>query len=154
MRQIVFFLFCVLATETFAQNTLTIHHKDGRDFNYGFSERPVITYTETDLVLTTTNIVVEYPLSALSKFTFTDVDLSVSNVDNEIISPKLVLKEYAVYITGAMPEQIVYLLGVDGKIIATYKTDINGTVTFNIESLHKGVYVIKTNLFTCKISKK
>lgn len=102
------FLFCVLATETFAQNTLTIHHKDGRDFNYGFSERPVITYTETDLVLTTTNIVVEYPLSALSKFTFTDVDLSVSNVDNEIISPKLVLKEYSVVLTVLLNLKTVY----------------------------------------------
>ena len=56
-----------MAVPLFGQNTLTIHQKDGKEFSYGFSEKPVITYTDNDLVLTTTNTVVEFPLSALSK---------------------------------------------------------------------------------------
>lgn len=47
MRKFVYSLTLLLVTSLLivsAQNTLTIHQKDGSKFGYGFSEKPVITY--------------------------------------------------------------------------------------------------------------
>ena len=151
---LVFLLLCVLMTHISAQNTLTIHQKDGRLFSYGFLEKPIITYTETDLVLTTANIVVEYPLSAISKFTFTETETSVSGVETDVVTPILELKDNTVYISGAKPQQTISLIGADGKIVSTFKTDANGSVTFSIVALPKGIYIVKSESLTCKISKR
>lgn len=157
MRRVVCFAFmflCVSITQLVAQNTLTIHQKDGSQFSYGFLEKPVITYTETDLVLSTANIVVEYPLSAISKFTFTETETSVSGVETDVIAPVLELKDNTVYISGAKPLQTVTLVGADGKIVSTFKTDANGSVAFSIAALPKGIYIVKSETLTCKISKR
>lgn len=147
-----FLLLSVLMTHISAQNTLTIHQKDGRLFSYGFLEKPVITYTETDLVLTTANIVVEYPLSAISKFTFTET--SVSDVETDVVTPILELKDNTVHISGEKPLQTVTLIGADGKIVSTFKTDTSSSVTFSIAALPKGIYIVKSESLTCKNSKR
>ena len=158
-----FLLLGVLMTHISAQNTLTIHQKDGSQFSYGFlflcltisQQRAVtITYTETDLVLSTANIVVEYPLSAISKFTFTETETSVSGVETDVIAPVLELKDNTVYISGAKPKQTISLIGTDGKIVSTFKTDANGYVTFSIVALPEGIYIVKSETLTCKISKR
>lgn len=156
MRKFVYSLTLLLVTSLLtmsAQNTLTIHQKDGSKFGYGFSEKPVITYTETDLILTTNSTVVEYPLSAIAKFTFTENETSVSDIRSEIKTPTLQLDNNTVQISGAEPLQAVSLIDTDGKIISAYKTDANGSVSFSITELPKGIYIIKTKSLTCKISK-
>ena len=142
------------AVPLFSQNTLTIHQKDGQQFNYGFSDKPVITYTESDLVLTTSKTVVEFPLSALSKFTFSDIEDAVIAVKDNSSKPSLSLDEYTVCISGAEPDQSVTLLSIDGKVLSIYKTGADGSITFSIAELPTGTYIINSESLTCKILKK
>lgn len=144
----------LLTIESPAQNTLTIHQKDGQQFSYGFSDKPVITYTESYLVLTTSKNVVEFPLSALSKFTFSDIENAVIAVKDNSSKPSLNLDEYTVSISDAEPDQPVSLLSIDGKILSTYKTGADGSVKFSIAELTTGTYIIKSESLTCKILKK
>lgn len=156
MRKFVYSLTLLLVTSLLtvsAQNTLTIHQKDGSKFGYGFSEKPVITYTETDLVLKTAKTVVEYPLSAILKFTFIDSETAVSEIQSETKSPILQLDNYTVYISGAEASQLVSLIDINGKVLSTYKTDANGSISFSITELPEGIYIVKTKSLTCKISK-
>lgn len=155
MRKILALVFLSLLTiEMSAQNTLVIHQKDGQQFSYGFGDKPVITYTESDLVLTTSKTVVEFPLSALSKFTFSDIEDAVIAVKDNSSKPSLSLDEYTVCISGAEPNQSVTLLSIDGKVLSTYKTDADGSVKFSIAELSAGTYIINSESLTCKILKK
>lgn len=155
MKRLFLTLFAVIVVAPlFSQNTLVIHQKDGKEFSYGFSEKPVITYTDNDLVLTTTNTVVEFPLSALSKFTFSDIEDAVIAVKDNSSKPSLSLDEYTVCISGAEPDQSVTLLSIDGKVLSTYKTGSDGSVTFSIAELPAGTYIINSESLTCKILKK
>ena len=144
----------LLAVPVFSQNTLTIHQKDGQQFNFGFDDKPVITYTETDLVLKTTNTEVQFPLASLAKFTFIDVEDAVISIKDDGKSAQLQLDNYVVSITGAKAGITVTVIGSDGKTIATYKTDSDGCVTFSIADLPQGIYIIKSEKLTCKILKK
>lgn len=56
----------------FAQSVLNVHQKDGVVVSYGFSEKPVVTYTDAGVHLSTAKVEVDYPFDNLEKFTFSD----------------------------------------------------------------------------------
>lgn len=143
----------LIAVPMFSQNILTIHQKDGQKFSFGFDDKPVITYTGTDLVLKTTKTEVQYPLASLSKFTFTDAENAVISIKDDNAA-RLELDDYMVSITGAKAGITVTLIGPDGKTVGTYKTDADGSVTFSIADLPAGIYIINSENLTCKILKK
>ena len=58
---------------------LTIFTKDGQSVQYSFNEKPVITFDSNELVLTTDEVIVTYPLHNFRKFTINDTD-SIVNV--------------------------------------------------------------------------
>jgi len=144
----------LVAIPLFAQNTLTIHQKDGQQFNFGFDDKPVITYTDTELVLKTTKTEVMYPLASLSKFTLTDVEDAVISIKQDGNKAQLELDSYTVSITGAKADVAVTVIGPDSKTVGTYKTDSDGSVTFSIADLPQGLYIINSENLTCKIQKK
>ena len=154
MKRLFILLFTVLlSVPSFSQNTLTIHHKDGQQFSFGFDDKPVITYTDTDMVLKTTKTEVQYPLSSLAKFTFTDLEDAVISIKDDKAA-QMELDNYVVSITGAKSGITVSVIGSDGKTLNSYKTDTDGSVTFSIAELPEGVYIIKSENLTCKILKK
>ena len=83
-----------LTAPVFGQNYLTIQQKDGQEFSFGFEDKPVITYTDNDLVLKTTKTELQYPLTSLSKFTFTDTATEVDAVRDDIKNPTFAIDDY------------------------------------------------------------
>lgn len=155
MKRLLSLLGIVLLTvPIFSQKTLTIHQKDGKQFSFGFDEKPVITYTDTDLLLKITKTEVQYPLASLLKFTFIDSETSVDPIEENKAEARLQLDNYVVSITGAKPQVPVSVIGSDGKTVNSYKTDSDGNVTFSIADLPQGLYVINLENLICKILKK
>lgn len=152
-RLLLCFTVALLMCPVFSQNTLTIHQKDGQQFSFGFADKPVITYTESDLVLKTAKTELQYPLAQLAKFTFTDIDDAVIFIKDDKAT-QLVLDNYAVNITGIKAEATITLIGSDGKTVGTYKADADGGVTFSIADFPVGIYIIKSENLTYKILKK
>lgn len=144
----------LLSLSALSQNTLTIHQKDGQQFSFGFDDKPVITYTDTYLVLKTTKTEVQYPLASLSKFAFTDVADAIIPIKQDGDAAQMELDGYTVCITGAKARINVLVMGPDGKTVGTYKTDSDGSVTFSIADLPQGLYIINSENLTCKILKK
>lgn len=157
MRKILVAFLLLVATapcSLFAQNTLTIIQKDGQQFHYGFSEKPVITYTDNDLVISTDKVVVNYPLTAIRKFVFTDgAETQVEGIEADN-KPLLSLEDYMVEITGGVADANVIVFASDGKNVFNGKFDSEGRISFSIAEFPDGVYVIKTENLTCKILKK
>ena len=137
-----------------AQNTITIHQKDGQKVSFGFAEKPVITYTDNDLVVTTTQTELQYPLTSVSKLTFSDEETAVVTISDEKQIPVLTLDNYVVDISGAKADASVKVYASDGKMMINVKTDAEGFVSFSIAELPEGIYIIKSEGITCKILKK
>ncbi len=151
-RLLLYFFAAFWILPVIGQNTLTIHQKDGTQFNFGLADKPVITYTDYDLVLKSTQIEVQYPLALIAKLTYNEVEDVVISI--EANSAQLVLDDYVVRISGAKPETSVSVIGADGKIVDTHEIDAEGNITFGIAELSEGVYIIKSENLTCKILKK
>ncbi|MBR2395989.1 MAG: hypothetical protein IKB00_05225 [Bacteroidaceae bacterium] len=143
-----------LAIPIFAQNTLTIHQKDGQQFSYGFEEKPVVTFTDNDLIIKSSKTEVQYEMAKVAKFTFDDVEDAVIGIKANDTKSSLSLDEYTVCISGAKADVEVRLIASDGKQIQTYKTNQDGSVSFSIAELPEGTYIISTESLTVKILKK
>lgn len=160
MRKFLFALVALLMTTSLAvrsQNVMVIHLKSGTIAELAFKYNPVVTFTDTDAVLTTTvngrEIVVSYPLEKLTKFTFVTKDITaVDEVEDRNV--QFLIEDYTVTITGAKPEIVVRLISMDGKQLGAYKTDKDGSVSFSIADLANGTYIIASEDITFKILKK
>ncbi len=126
----------VCSVSSFAQNTLNIHQKDGTIVTYGFSEKPVVTYTETGIHLSTTSVEVDYPMTALEKFTFSNGNQSgIGDVTTE----------------GTDGDVRIY--NTNGVLLKTIRQN-EGIATFSTSDLPKGIYIIKNGKITYKITKR
>lgn len=67
---------------TFAQSRLfTIHKKDGTTVNYLFRDKPVVTFSGDDLLLTTSEVVVTYPIMEIYKYTINEINTDFNSKD-------------------------------------------------------------------------
>ena len=161
MRKFLFALMALLLTTSVAvrsQNVMVVHLKTGKVAELAFKYKPVITFTDTDAVLTTVvngrEIVVSYPLENLTKFTFVTKDITAVQEVEEERNVQFLIEDYTVTLTGAKPEIVVRLISSDGKQLGSYKTDKDGSVSFSIADLANGTYIIASEDITFKILKK
>jgi hypothetical protein len=146
-----------------SQNAMVVHLKTGRVVELAFKYQPVITFTDTEAVLTTNIdgriVVVSYPLAALTKFTFTtkdstDPELPTQVEEVPVRDVSFFIEDYTVTITGAKADMVVRLISMDGRQLNAYKTDQEGSVSFSIAELPAGTYIINSEDITFKILKK
>lgn len=137
-----------------AQNTLNVHQKDGQIISFGFEEKPVVTFTDNELVVTSTKAEARYQLATVAKFTFDVEGTAVEGIKDDVRTAAISLDEYVVFLTGAKPEITVRLIASDGKVLQSYKTDRNGYVQFSIADLPEGTYIISSESLNVKILKK
>jgi len=144
----------LLLCPVFGQNTLTVHQKNGEQLSFGFEDKPVVKFTDNELVVTTAKTEFRYELVKLAKFTFDGVENAVTGIKADAPDASITLDEYTVSICGSEPDATIRLVSSDGKLLESYKTDDEGSVTFSIAQLPQGTYIIVSESITCKILKK
>ena len=134
-----------------AQNAISIHQKDGKVANFAFSEKPIVTYADNQLVITTTKTSVQYPLYLLQK-----IDFALSETTAvEQVKPdaKFRFTDGTLYISGGTPGSQVYIYNMSGMTEGQYRIDDAGNAVISLQSLSKGLYIVKTSRFTFKFTK-
>lgn len=134
-----------------AQNAISIHQKDGKVANFAFSEKPVVTYADNQLVITTTKTSVQYPLYLLQKIDFELTD--ATSVEQVKPDAKFRFTDGTLYITGGDPGSQVVIYNMQGMTAGQYRIDDAGNAVISLQSLSKGLYIVKTNHFTFKFTK-
>lgn len=146
--------FAIMSIPLLAQNTLTIHQKDGQQFSFGFEDKPVIKFTDNEIVLTSAKTELRFQFANVAKLTFDDVEDAVISIKADGTKASITLDEYTVSISDAKADATVQLIASDGKQLQSYKIGQDGTATFSIADLPDGTYIISTESLTVKILKK
>ena len=149
------FMLVAIGTKCYAQNTVAIHQKDGKVTTFAFTEKPVVTYSGSDLVLSTTKTTVQYPVYLLKKLVF-DVEWtkSVSHIE-EIKSSDIAFSFHdgSLTISGGKPSSIVTLYSVKGVKVGQYRLDADGRANIPTQGLGRDIYIVKTNRLSFKFRK-
>ena len=124
----------------------------GSTFSYALDAKPVVTYENEEIVVTTTTSSAVYQATEVAKFTLSDVATSVENV----AQPQGMVKNNGNVVTlrSFEPGTRVQVYSVNGIMIANELIGLDGNLEIRVSEYSSGIYVVKTKGITCKIVKK
>lgn len=117
---------------SFADNNgVTVENKNGEKTTFLFSQKPEITMTMSDIVITMGATEIHYPIASVKRFTLTDATgIETPTVHNN-------------------PGDVTFVYTANGELVGRYSAEY-----FTSEQLSNGIYIIKTNKSTYKLIKK
>lgn len=151
-------LFLLLGFSIFAwaennPTNLVVWAKDGTKVAYALAEKPKVTFTETDLVITSNGIEVNYNLENMARFTYEDnTATAITNLQtNE--SPFKLTGESLLF-PALKENSTVSVYSLNGTLVFKKTVRQNGEYAFPLSNLNAGVYMVNVNGLTYKIVKK
>lgn len=132
-------------------NAMILRFTSGKSVVFQLEEQPVVTFSGSELVLTTHMNRVSYEAKTVAGFTYAYVDpagvdrLSMPECMLTIVKNTLMAK-------GLEPESVIEVYGLDGVLVTSAVTDKNGVAQVALPEVHDTVYVVKTSVGNFKIS--
>ena len=132
---------------------LVVWAKDGTQVAYALAEKPKVTFTETDLVITANGVEVNYTLENMARFTYEDNTATViTNLQTDESPFKLTGESLLFPALKANSTVSVYSL--NGTLVFKKTIRQNGEYAFPLSNLNAGVYMVNVNGLTYKIMKR
>jgi len=132
--------------------TLVVWQKDGSKVYYDLEDQPRTTFTKEDLIITTKNETVNFPLSKMMRYTYEGGSVGIENVQaKEII---ITHRADNIIATGLPSGKTLCVYSVDGKLLVSKRSDGSARLTLSLSQLPLGVYVVKAEEVTYKFIKR
>ncbi len=131
---------------------LQVLQKDGQVMSFNLKEEPKTTYSEGKLIITTTKTKISYPLEQVHRFTYSDGTNGIMST----YSMKVTLSDNGEVLTfdGLRPQTSITLYNIAGQLLSITNSDSSPQVKVSVSDLPTGVYIIKVNGVSYKISKR
>lgn len=130
---------------------LQVWQADGKVMSINLNEQPVTTYSDGQLIIKTTKTTFTFPLEQVVKYTYTDA--------TGISTPSAMGSQFSadgesITFTGLKPNTPVYLYTVAGQLLKTVTATGQSKTVVSVSRFPVGVYVVKANGVTFKITKQ
>ena len=142
-------LWVTLSAFATEQNVVAVYQMDGQKALFAFADQPEVTYTATELVLTTTKTMVQYPISQLKKLQFEKADMP-EGLDEVETDKRFSFRDGSIVIEGGQPNSLVNIYTVFGTLTAQYRLDSNGDAVIPTQGLSGNTYIFANGSITFK----
>lgn len=133
--------------------SLILWSKDGTKVAYALAEKPKITFTGTDLVITSKGVEVNYSLENMARFTYEDnTAMAITNLQTGMTSFKLDVE--SMLFPSLNANSTVSLYSLNGTLVFNKTIQKAGEYFFPLSGLNAGVYVVTVNGLTYKFLKR
>ena len=140
-------LFCSIVAKA-EDKSLIITFSDNTTQTFVLSTLPQITMSNNKMTISAGGTTAEYDLYKIKTFTFSGTT-GIENIEN---NSSIITEGDRIIVEGANAN--VKIFSVDGKTATLKTTNLSNSTVIDISSLGRGVYIIKANNKTLKISKK
>ena len=132
-----------------ADQVLQIVKADGQTHTINLNQEPVTTYEDGNLIITTINATITYPLEVVRKFVFISGSEDIQNIKGG----KFEISKDGRFLTlsGLKNDTDAYLYSVNGILMERIHVTASTSISINLESYPLGVYMIKVDGATYKI---
>ena len=144
------FFFKAVAEE---KTILAIYAKDGSKVAYALSEKPLVTFSETDLILKTQDLEVNYPFDKVARLIYEYEGLD-DKVDLLTDGQAMINKGDYLLFPELKSGDSVIIYSSNGMLVADKKIGTDGEYVFSLNEMPIGIYMVKVNDVTYKIVKK
>ena len=151
MRKILLSMLILFSVATMAtvQNVVAIYPLQGEVALFAFADQPELTYTATDLVLTTTQTSVQYPISNLRKVAFEQADIP-EGIDDIEVTKQFTFRDGQIIIEGGTPNALVNIYTIQGALVSQYRLDSDGNAAISTTGYSGAAYILTTGSITFK----
>lgn len=132
-------------------NQLVVWAKDGTKVAFALEEKPQITFTETELVITTKEDN-HYALENIAKFTYEQIPDGIKNLLAD--DAAFILDGESLLFPALKAGSTVSLTSLNGTTVFKKTVKSDGEYAFPLANLNDGVYIISVNGLTYKIVKR
>lgn len=145
--------FSIFAKAENNPTNLVVWAKVGTKVAYALAEKPKVTFTETDLVITAKGVEVTYSLENMARLTYEDNTLTaITNLQTDESTFKL--DEESLLFPALKVKSTVSVYSLNGALVFNKTVHQNGEYAFPLSNLNAGVYMVNVNGITYKIVKR
>ena len=145
--------FSILAKAENNPTNLVVWAKDGTKVAYALAEKPKVTFTDTDLVITAKCVEVKYSLENMARFTYeSNAETSIINLKTEESLFKLTGE--ALLFPALRANCTVSVYSLNCTLVFKKTVRQNGEYAFPLSILNSGIYLVNVNGLTYKIVKR
>ena len=135
------------------QNTLLILTKDNCIHQFVLADKPQVTFEGTQLKVTSSKTTAAFELSDVIRFTYEGKD--ASGIDEMTIDPAEISMEGGMLVISQLKANAtVNIYAFDGKLVQQLTARHAGTYRLSLSLLPAGVYLVKADNITYKITKR
>lgn len=133
-----------------APNALRIHCKSGEDVTILLEENPVIRFQDSDVVISTDHNAVSLPSDEAERLTYVNVD--PTGISSAVLPEALfTLGRESLTVANLDPQTLVAIYTVDGRLISSATTDLNGSAVLSLPAQSSSVYIVRTPSLSFKL---
>ena len=151
-KMLLFFFTLAVVHPVMAEDLLLqIWQTDGQVTTINLNEEPVTTYSEGNLIITTTKAVITYPLEKVAKYTYVSTE-GIETID--AMNTKFSLDGETLYFSGLKQGTEIAVYASSGQMMRKVKTGRLNSTTVSVSGFAPGMYLVKVNGLTYKITKR
>lgn len=132
---------------------LIILGKDGTKIAYALTDKPKITFTDSDLVVSVNGLTSNYLLINLLGITYSESDVTnISNAKDDF--PLFYMNGNKLMFHKIKRDMALFLYKIDGSLVLKKRISKDSDTTISLSSIESGIYVLQINGTAFKIIKK
>ena len=146
-KTLILFLWLLLPQVLMAQvNAVVVNMTNGAKTVFLLVDTPVITYSESNLIVRTANKEVSVPVTDIVNVTLEERS-ALTKIESAFTADGVLFRQLPA-------DTDVRVYTIDGKAVCTQKVDSDGSAGLDLSRLPKGVLIIKTPETTIKVNNR
>ena len=134
-------------------NTLVVKMKNGAETAFFLKDKPNVTFEGTNLKVVSEKTTTTFALADVLRFTYVKRD--PSGINEQIVDPTEISYEDGVLVISQIKAGAsVGVYALDGKLVRQLKAQRAGTYRLSLSELPTGLYLVKADNITYKITKQ
>ena len=134
-------------------NTLVVTMKNGAETAFFLKDKPNVTFEGTNLKVVSEKTTTSFALADVLRFTYVKRD--PSGINEQIVDPTEISYEDGVLVISQIKAgSSVGVYALDGKLVRQLKAQRSGTYRLSLSELPTGLYLVKADNITYKITKQ
>ena len=134
------------------QNVVAIYPVQGERVLFSFASNPELSYTATELVITTGSTSVQYPFNQLRSVKFEKAEIA-EGIDEIEVPEHFLFRDGQIVIEHGTPGSKVNIYNVQGMLVSQYSLDGEGNAAISTQGM-TGVYIVTNERFTFKFAQQ
>ena len=153
-KHIISVILLIFSSAAYAEGyNFNVWTKSGEQISFPVKEKPKVTHNDDSFIVSSTTTLVEYVATDIKKFTLEPI--GPNGIESiKPLGSNICQSDNTLILSGFIAGSIVKIITLNGQSMITKTINNDGTLSIDLSSLNKGIYIVSTECITCKFIKR